>query len=202
MFAKILIVIAYPILRVIFPIRVIGRENIPKDGGFILCSNHTALLDPVFFLLVGPKNIHFMAKEELFKSRLAKWFWGKFGVFAIKRGTGDVESINKAIGFIKNGEVLGIFPEGKRSRDYTPQNAKAGVALIAHVAHADILPAAVYSKGRIRPFKRSTVRFGKMIKYESLGITEGGRSEYKAAAVTIMDEIKRLWGMGHENTAC
>ncbi len=201
MFAKILLTIIYPIARIIFPMKIIGKENIPKKGGFILCSNHTSLLDPVFFLLVCPRKVYFMAKDELFGSKIGAWFWKKFGVFSIKRGKGDIESINNAIKIIKDGEVMGIFPEGRRSRDYTPQNAKAGVALIANTAKCDVLPACVYAKGRIKPFKRTTIRFGEVMPFDTLGLAEGGKSEFKAASVKIMDEIKRLWGMGHENTA-
>lgn len=203
MFDRILITIARPIARIIYPLRVIGKENIPKNGGFIICGNHTALLDPVFLLLTCPRRIYFMAKEELMKKGIAKWFFKKFHVFTVKRGAGDIESINYAINLVENGEILGIFPEGKRSRDYTPQNAKAGIALIAHSAKADILPVGIYAKGRIKPFKLTTVRYGELIKYKDLGMSEaGGRSEYKAASTKIMDEIKHLWGMGHEkNTA-
>ena len=146
---------------------------------------------------VGGTDVNEMGYSEAVNAIRGKS--GETAVFTVKRGAGDIESVNYAIDLVENGEILGIFPEGKRSRDYTPQNAKAGIALIAHAAKADILPVGIYAKGRIKPFKLTTVRYGKLIKYDELGMSEaGGRSEYKAASVKIMDEIKRLWGMGHE----
>ena len=194
-------VIAYPLLRLLFPLRYRGRENIPKGGGLILCSNHTSIFDPVFLMLSYRHLICFMAKEELFKNKFAAFMLRKYGVFAVKRGSGDKDALNVGADIIGRGKIMGIFPEGGRAKDYTPKRAKLGAAYIAGMAKADIIPACVYSKGKIKLFKKTTIRFGPVIKYDELGIVEGSMAEYKAAATLIMDRIKELWSMGHGDNA-
>ncbi len=177
----------------------IGKENIPDEGGFILCCNHTHFMD-VFFLVMAMKKhqINFMAKEELFRNKLAGWFFRKMGAFPVIRGSAQAEEgINTGEDVLRSGKVMGIFPEGTRSRDGKPKKAKSGIALIAHETGAPILPAAIYYEGKLGIFKKITIRFGEIIPAEEVKMAENNRQELRRVSTLIMDKITALWEEGY-----
>ncbi len=179
-------------------ITYLGQENIPKNGGFIIACNHQDALDPLVIANGCPRVIHFMAKEELFKNGLVARFLKRLNAFPVVRGSGDMSAVNYAIDIVKNGWVLGIFPEGTRSKDYTPMRAKSGTALIAKQSKADVLPVSIYTDEQYKKGTRLTVRFGKIIKYEELGfVEEHSPKELRAASKRIMGDIVALWEEGH-----
>ncbi len=182
-----------------FRVKVIGRENIPKSGGVIVASNHISGIDPVFIYTLLKTPIHYMSKQELFESPVLGCMYRHLNGFPIKRGTVDKRAIEYAINVVKKGNALGIFPEGTRSEDYTPQPPKAGVALIARETGASVLPVSIYSQGRTKPFSKVTVRFGEMIPCETFSFGSGAKSaELKDASMLIMDHIRALWALKHD----
>ena len=183
--------------KTMFRVTFVGKENVPKQGGFILASNHIHFLDPLVIAGSRARVMHFMAKEELFHNPAAAFFLTRFNAFPVKRGSSDKSSVEFAIRVVKEGQVLGIFPEGTRSPDGRPGTPKAGVALIAKQAHADVLPVSIYSAQPSKYWTELTVRFGKLIPYDELGITqEGGTRELRDASRLIMDRITALWEEG------
>ncbi len=186
------------LIKLFIRIKCEGEENIPEKGGFILACNHIHFIDPVLLLCRCRRPIHFMAKVEAFKNKLAAFFLTNLNVFPVSRGRSDKTSIDYAVDLIKTGHVIGIFPEGTRSKDLKPHEAKAGVSLIARQTKADILPASVYCEKKGGLFRKVTIRFGEVIRYEELGISEDGSTrELREAAKKIMDEIVDLWEEGH-----
>ena len=139
-----------------------------------------------------------MGKKELFEKPVIRKILAKANGFPIVRGGADKEALNYAIRVVKEGHILGIFPEGTRSKDFKPARAKSGVAVIAKEAKADILPVSIYNCDEMKKGTKLTIRFGEVIPYEKLGITEDGpKEEVREAAKTVMAEIVKLWGMGH-----
>lgn len=187
------------IINKLYKIEYIGVENIPAEGGFIIASNHMHALDPVFIGLgIDNRQLHFMGKKELFENPIAKCFLTKLNGFPIVRGGADSEALDYAIRVVKEGHILGIFPEGTRSRDYKPARAKKGVALIAKEAKADILPVSIYTSDDMKKHTKLTIRFGEVIPYENLGFTDdGSKEQLRNCANAVMDKIKNLWRMGH-----
>lgn len=185
--------------NMLYKVEYVGKENIPENGGFILASNHVNALDPVFIALgMEKRQLHFMGKKELFENPIVKFFLTKLNGFPIVRGGADSEALNYAVRIVKEGYVLGIFPEGTRSKDYKPARAKTGVAAIAKEAKADILPVAIYTSTDMKKHTKLTIRYGEVIPYEKLGISdESSRDEIRECAQNIMGEIKKLWEMGH-----
>lgn len=187
------------IVNMLYKIEYVGVENIPENGGFILASNHIDALDPVFIGLgMEKRQLHFMGKKELFENPLVKSFLTKLNGFPIVRGSADTAALEYAIRVAAEGNILGIFPEGTRSKDYKPARAKNGVAMIANKAKAPVLPVSIYNCDEMKKKSKITVRFGELIPYENLEMSEEAtREETKACAKMIMSEIVKLWEMGH-----
>ena len=158
-----------PAFAIAFPHRVYGRENIPKEGGFILCANHMNAIDPLYICSQMPlrRKIHFLAKKELFAKKFTKWFFTHLHAIPVDRGAADLSAIRSALKSLKEGYGVGIFPQGTRSRDNTPTPMLNGVSMIALRAKAPIIP--VYIDGPYRLFKRIDVRIGKPIDISDLG---------------------------------
>lgn len=191
--------VAKPIVKVIFPKQIVeGIENIPEDKGFILCCNHTHFMDVAFLIVNIKRKINFMAKKELFKNKLIGKFLSLMGAFPVDRGAGKgVPAIKIAEDIFKNGEIMGIFPEGTRSKDGIPKKAKSGVAIIAYETKAPILPISIYYEGKLKLFKKVTIRIGKIINPEELNMQSIERQELRRSSAYIMDKITKQWEAGH-----
>lgn len=182
-----------------YKITYVGRENIPQDGGYIIACNHQSGVDPIILGRGVKRTIHFMAKEELFENKALGIFIKHLNAFPVRRGQGDTAAVEFAEEIVRKGYVLGIFPEGTRSKDFKPARGKSGTALIAKVTGADVLPVSIYTSDRYKKGTRLTVRFGKVIKNEEFGFTEEPHStaELKFATKLIMGDITSLWEEGH-----
>ena len=190
--------VIYPFFMWLQPVKVIGKENIPEKDAFILCSNHTSMTDPFFKVAIFKRQIHFMAKAELFKIGIVRAVLNAVGTFAVDRGKGDMNAINQAQTLVKEGKILGIYPEGTRYKEGAPRKAKSGVAYIAMDTKADILPVSVYREGKYSLFRKTTIRIGKLIKYEDMVSEEvTQRANMKRIVDTVTAEITNLWEMKH-----
>lgn len=183
-----------------YSVDFVGLENIPEEGGFILASNHMNALDPAIIASgIEKRQLHFMGKKELFDNPVAGYLFKKVNGFPVARGAVDTRALDYAARVVKEGHVLGIFPEGTRSKNYKPARAKRGVAVIARAAKADVLPVSIYTDSEMERHSKLTIRFGNIIPFEKLGI--GGddctRQDLTDAANYIMEEIVKLWEAGH-----
>lgn len=193
-FGKFLLWFLKPLAWIIFPFKAIGRENIPDIPGqppLILCCNHISEIDPVFLEMCQKRHVFFMAKEEIFRNRLSSWFFGKqLGAFPVKRGAGDTAALDTARAIVGDGRLLGIFPEGTRSRDGQLGRAKSGAALIAAQTGASILPAAIITKNqKVKPFRRSRIVFGQPLTLEELHLDHPDHPDLRFASRLIMEKI-------------
>jgi 1-acyl-sn-glycerol-3-phosphate acyltransferase len=173
--------------------RVIGRENIPDGEGLILCCNHISNWDPVLLGCGIDRQVHFMAKEELFRIPVISSLITDFGTFPVKRGAGDRQAIRKSLEIVKEGKVLGIFPEGTRNLSNPGKvgNVLPGAAMIALKAGVRVVPVAI--DGPYRPFsRRITIIYGQPIDLTAAvaGKESAERTQY--AAEIIQREIQKL----------
>ncbi len=184
-----------------FRVRSFGEENIPKEEPFILAANHIGALDPVIIISLCRRTLHFMAKDELFKNRIFASFLKKMNVFPVRRRTSDKKSLDFAKKIISFGWVLGIFPEGTRSKDAVPKKAKNGVSYLAAKTKADILPVSIYKTPEDKSLRpKITVRFGRLIKNSEFALCENySQQKIREASGRIMEEITSLWRLGHKN---
>ncbi len=176
------------LLTPFYRFEVIGYENIPKEGGVLICSNHISNFDPpVVGITAAPRQVHFMAKAELFKVPVLGPLVRSFGTFPVKRGMSDREALRVALKILKDGKILGLFPEGTRSVNGELGKGLSGAGFFALRSNAAVVPCAII--GPYKAFSRLKVVYGKPINMEEL-------REQKASAdvVTevIMAEIKNL----------
>ncbi len=120
-----------------------GVEHVPPEGGLILVSNHLSYADPPLLAALLPRPTHFMAKEELWASPVVRWLANNYGAFPVRRGAVDRVALRRASAILRAGGVVGMFPEGTRSRDARLHRANPGAALIALRTDAPLLPAAI-----------------------------------------------------------
>ena len=144
--------------HIFFGYRVIGRENIP-EGGCVVCPNHVQLSDPPFaaVALGGKTPIRLMAKKELFRKKIFAWLIAALGAFPIDREGADITAIKTALGSVRAGQKLIIFPQG--TRHAAEGETKKGAAMLAVKTRAPILPMYITEGKRFRC--RATVVIGK-----------------------------------------
>ncbi|MFC0299417.1 lysophospholipid acyltransferase family protein [Virgibacillus soli] len=183
-FAKrIVAIIFFPLYR----IKVVGRENIPKNGAVIICSNHISNLDPPVVGITSSRDIYFMAKEELFDNRFLNKLLTGINAFPIKRGASDRQALRKGMNILAEGKTLGLFPEGTRSKTGKLGKPLPGVGFFALKSKAVVIPCAI--KGTYKPFHKTVVTYGKPMDMEAL---RAQKVNAKQAADAIMDEIQIL----------
>jgi cytidylate kinase len=120
-----------PVWRLMFRMKVTGTENIPATGAVLLASNHRSNLDPIFIGSVFPREVHFMAKSELWKFKPLGKLIDVLGTFPVNRGEADRTAVKRALDTLAVGAVVGMFPEGHRQKSGTLGELQAGVALFA-----------------------------------------------------------------------
>lgn len=178
-----------------YKMNILNRENIPDlKGGFIVACNHQTYADPPMIAAVLKGKFSFMAKSELFEKKAFAWLIRKCGAFPVVRGAKDNSAIEHAISDIKDGRIFVIFPEGTRSKDGTLGRAKSGVAVIAGMANAPVLPMCImYGLGGKK--RKADIAIGKLISAEEIAIDPDNmedRRQIKKVSNLIMDNIAEL----------
>lgn len=153
--------------KLVFFVRIEGREHIPAGKPCVLMGNHQCVLDPFMLALcASDREIHFMGKKELFANRFLVWFFTKLHGFPVDRGNIDMGAIRTALGVLKDGGTLGIFPEGTRSKSGHMLPLLGGASMLALRAKCAVVP--VYIDGNYRPFRRMRVLVGEPLETEDL----------------------------------
>ncbi len=175
------------LLRPFYRIEVKGLENFPESGGVLLCTNHISNLDPPVVGITCPRPVSFMAKEELFRVPVLKSILPNVKAFPVKRGMSDRGALRTGLALLKEGEVLGLFPEGTRSKTGEIGKGLAGAGFFALRSDAKIIPCAII--GPYKLFGKLRVVYGKPIDFSEL---KKEKISVEAATEIIMNEIKKL----------
>ena len=177
--------------HIIYRFDVKGLENIPKEGAAIICANHIHLLDSVTIVIHIKRMIYIMVKKELMKSKIGYWFFDKLGCFAVDRGKGDVKAIEDAEGHVKDGDLLMIFPEGKRNGMAKGIKMKKGAAMVALQTRTPIIPVGI--SGSFKLFTKVKIRIGKpMDLTEYFAMEKTGPREWITVTKKMEEEIISL----------
>ncbi|MDR0947809.1 MAG: 1-acyl-sn-glycerol-3-phosphate acyltransferase [Ruminococcus sp.] len=180
------------IYKIVYNFSIEGVENIPQDKPLIIASNHRSFADPVLITMPMVLPVAYMARDTLFHNKLAAWFITKLGAFPIKRDTASVELFRQTTELLTRRHLV-IFPEGTRQYENKVGSGKSGVAMIAAKSGADVLPCGIVFEGRKLRFRtKLTLRFGKIIKADELGIEGTSSKELRRVKERIMNAVKEL----------
>ena len=154
-FYKIFSPIVSMLFYIIFLPKVKGKENIPKKKAAILAGNHKSNLDCFMVILSTRRCVHFLAKAELFKLSFFNWFFRNSGLIPVYRNGKDKKALEAAVEYLKNGEIVGVFPEGRLNKTSKTSVLpfKIGAVKMAKETGKPIIPFTI--KGRYIPFARS-----------------------------------------------
>lgn len=179
--------------RLFFRARVLGTENMPSQGAVILAANHQSNWDPPFLATFLQRPVSYMAKQELFEVPVFGAAIRACHAFPIRRGAADRAAIKTALQVLKLQKCLGVFPEGTRSRDGQRHKAEAGVALLAAMSKAPVVPAAIMGTNHILgpggSLPQLTVRYGKPLYFTG---AHNDKAALQAFAQQVMAEIEKL----------
>lgn len=145
----------------LYPMKVYGKENMPKEGGTVLVCNHFRAIDCGFIARICDKDIKYLAKKEIFKNKLLSKIIRSYGGIPIDRDNPDMKSLLEAIKEIKKGNKLCIFPEGTRNVSGTNdlQEIKGGSIIFSLKAKCPIVPIMMLKKAKI--FRKTHIIIGK-----------------------------------------
>lgn len=174
--------------KIIYRPRFVGLENLPKDEGYIICSNHVNYLDAAGYVLCSKFKIRFIGKADLLRFRILSYLARTFDIIPVKRDTGDISSIKICLKALKNKDVLGIFPEGTRHGMEKNVEMKNGAVYLAEKAKVKIVPAGV--QGSFKPFTKVTFNYGKPIDVSE--IKKQDQNWQEKATEKVMNDIIML----------
>lgn len=158
-----LVAIVRVLFKIFYRIEIEGSKDI-GDGPLIICPNHSHIFDPLILAVVLDRPIHFMAKKELFDKKFLGNFLKKVHAFPVDRDKPSINTVRESIKVLKEDKVLGVFMEGTRVKEYSLNNAKAGVAMIAVRSKADILPVKIDAS--FKAFSKIKLTFRPIISHE------------------------------------
>ena len=189
------IVLTLPTL-LIYRVRRIGLENVPREGALILAPNHFSQMDHFFVGVYLRRKIRFMAKSQMFGPPVLTYIYKHGGVFPVRRGHHDEEAIETAREILRQDEMLLVYAEGGRSRSEQMGKPKPGIGRIALESGAPVVPVAIYGSAKVRSWKRLrfprvTVQFG-----EPLGFpTEPSPSHERQleVATEIFERVREMY---------
>ena len=153
----------FPIYKLIFRGSLVGSENIPQKGSFILVSNHGSLLDPPLLGHAVGRNISFMAKAELFRIPILGFIIKACGAYPVRRGIADKNTIKIACEKLSNNNSIGIFIDGTRQKNGRVNKPKHGAALLAFKNQRLLLPVAIINTHRLVKFRFCIPFFTKIV---------------------------------------
>jgi 1-acyl-sn-glycerol-3-phosphate acyltransferase len=192
------------LIRIYHRARVEGLDRVPAEGPLILVGNHLSLLDPFYIGAFFPRKIRFMAKKESFRHPVARFFLEHFRAFPVDRGKADLTSLKTAIGVLRDGEVLGMFPAGGRRETAPMRELKQGAAYLALKTGTPIVP--VYIEGTDKSLPRDAV----WIRPHRIRIVVGecieppvkgtGRHSEEQISEEILRAWRRMAGEGREDS--
>ncbi|GIF48525.1 1-acyl-sn-glycerol-3-phosphate acyltransferase [Asanoa ferruginea] len=201
-------VILGPWLRLVFRPVVEGRDNVPATGAAIIASNHLSFSDSIFMPLMVRRKVTFVAKAEYFtgkgiKGWLVKMFFVGTGTIPVDRAGGRAAqaALDTQLRVLRAGNLAGIYPEGTRSPDGRLYRGKTGVARLALLSGAPVVPVVMLNADEIQPpgkvipkIKRVRIRFGEPIDFSRYAGMSGDRFVERAVTDEIMYELMELSG--------
>jgi 1-acyl-sn-glycerol-3-phosphate acyltransferase len=183
-----------------FRLRREGIENIPADGPVIVAGNHVSYLDPAVLGSACPRPVRFLISAQVWQHRSMNWFYRGMRSIPVDRSGGPTRAaIRAALAALEDGEVVGIFPEGGRTKPGHVDPALIGVGLIARLSGVPVIPVGIVGTERSMPvgagFPRPAkvvVRFGRPLDPDAIAAGRTGREADTAFTTRLMADIQAL----------
>ncbi len=202
-----------PLLKAIFRPWIVGRRNVPSEGGAILASNHLSFADSVFLPLMIDRQMSFLAKSDYFTGRgIRGWatrvFFKATGQIPIDRSGGKASeaSLNTGLAVLANDDLLGIYPEGTRSPDGRLYRGRTGIARMALEARVPVVPVVMVDTDTIMPIGKRIPRIGRVgvvigepLDFSRFAGLEGDRYVLRSVTDEIMVALQRLGEQYYED---
>ena len=190
-----------PLWRFAFRMKVRGSENIPLKGPVLLASNHRSNLDPFFVGVSFPRQVHFMAKAELWKVKALGGLIDMLGSFPVRRGEADRTAVKRALEMLGGGAVVGMFPEGRRQRGGSLGEIHPGVSLLSLREGVVTVPMVLDGTERLvrrglPRFPRVTVTFGPPLDLPSVDLSRSERA--RVATERLVEAYQKLLDLSAE----
>jgi 1-acyl-sn-glycerol-3-phosphate acyltransferase len=189
--------LAVALMRLLFRLEVHGQEHVPATGPLLLVSNHVSVLDPPFLGGASPRELHFMAKEELFRIPFFGRLISSLNARPVRRDGSDSRALKAALRLLDEGHALLMFPEGTRGVEGRLGEAKPGAGMLAVMSGAAVVPALISGTGRALPAGRAVprlarvrVRFGPPLCFKAATLDR--KERYREASREIMRAIAQL----------
>ena len=162
------------VAKIVFNPKIIGKENIPKKEGCVIACNHIHAIDPAILIYSTRRIVHFIAKKELFKG-LMKYFYLSFGTIPVDRDKKNPLSLALAEEFLRNNEVIGIFPEGTRNKERESLlPLKFGAVKMAKETGKKIVPCVI--TGEYKVFRSTLkVRYGEAFDVSDMNLEDANQ---------------------------
>ncbi len=193
---RFILALARWILRLIAPMRVVGRENLPRDRAYLLASNHFSFFEPPILAVASHLELHFFAKTALFRIPLFGALIRSVNAIPINRGFTDATGLNNAVAVLQAGQSLVIFPEGGRNKTGRLKPAKGGIGYLVLGSGVPVVPAYVRNSDRILKCAlrkaKIWVAFGPPIDPDPELLTLERKEAHRRIGRTVMDHIARL----------
>jgi 1-acyl-sn-glycerol-3-phosphate acyltransferase len=179
---------------------VIGKENIPKSGAFLLAPIHRSNIDTPLAAAVTSRRMRFMGKDTIWKIAPIGWIVSALGAFPVSRGTADREALRRCVAVLEAGEPLVLFPEGTRQSGPVVHPLFDGATYVAAKAGVPIIPVGIGGSERVMPKgskmiypRKCVVVIGKPIETVTNGTERLPRSALKDLSTNLSDELQRLF---------
>ncbi len=154
--------ISWIIFKCFFGLRITGSKNLPKSGPFIVVANHSSVFDGFILAASIKPKITFMAAAYLFKINFYRYILQGMDAIPVQRDGSDIFALKKSIKALKQGGILGIFPEGRMKKEEDSTSAKAGAAYLAIKTNVPIVPIAILGSGKALPVRKKWPKFSKI----------------------------------------
>ena len=190
-FYKVVYAVIWVLAKILYPWEAVGKENLPETGGVVLCGNHTSFVDPILIILAATRKrqIHVMAKAELFKIPVLGAILKGIEMIPVKRGMSDIAAIKEGLRVLKDEQPLLIFPEGTRVKEGQTVDAHPGAIVLAARAGVPVLPIYIGAKKRI--FRKTRVVFGAPYELQFTG-RKPTHEESQRLTEDLMSRIRAL----------
>lgn len=179
-----------PIFKIYYNPKIINKEYLKVEGSALIAGNHKHLYDQCLTILASKRGIHYMAKKEYFDSKKTAWFFKRTGCISVDRSKKDSESVNMALSVLKDGGLIGLFPEGTRNKtDEFLLPFKFGCVSMAKKTDSYIIPFGITGDYKFRS-KNLVIRYGKPFKVGDLELDEANNLLYQKVYDLMIENLK------------